>query len=52
MEQLYFQFCKVQFLCYEGEPNWLGWLILVPALVFVAALTVSLLLRVYELFLD
>ena len=17
-------FCKVQFLCYEGEPNWLG----------------------------
>ena len=18
-------FCKVQFLCYEGTPNWLGW---------------------------
>jgi len=18
-------FCKVQFLCYEGAPNWLGW---------------------------
>jgi hypothetical protein len=21
-------FCKVQFLCYEGTPNWLGWGIL------------------------
>ena len=18
-------FCKVEFLCYEGTPNWLGW---------------------------
>jgi hypothetical protein len=18
-------FCKVQFLCYDGMPNWLGW---------------------------
>jgi len=18
-------FCKVEFLCYQGEPNWLGW---------------------------
>jgi hypothetical protein len=18
-------FCKVEFLCYAGEPNWLGW---------------------------
>jgi hypothetical protein len=18
-------FCKVDFLCYDGEPNWLGW---------------------------
>jgi hypothetical protein len=21
-------FCKVEFLCYAGEPNWLGWLVL------------------------
>ena len=21
-------FCKVEFLCYAGEPNWLGWVIL------------------------
>lgn len=21
-------FCKVEFLCYAGDPNWLGWIIL------------------------
>lgn len=25
-------FCKVEFLCYQGEPNWLGWLILGPVI--------------------
>jgi hypothetical protein len=22
-------FCKVEFLCYAGDPNWLGWVVLV-----------------------
>ena len=22
-------FCKVAFLCYAGDPNWLGWIVLV-----------------------
>jgi hypothetical protein len=22
-------FCKVEFLCYANEPNWLGWIVLV-----------------------
>lgn len=22
-------FCKVEFLCYAGDPNWLGWMVLV-----------------------
>jgi len=22
-------FCKVEFLCYATEPNWLGWLVMV-----------------------
>ena len=22
-------FCKVEFVCYEGEPNWLGFLLLI-----------------------
>ena len=22
-------FCEVEFLCHEGEPNWLGWITLV-----------------------
>jgi hypothetical protein len=21
-------FCKVQFLCYSGDPNWLGWVVI------------------------
>ena len=21
-------FCKVEFVCYQGDPNWLGWLFL------------------------
>ena len=28
MDEIYNKFCEVQFLCYQGEPNWLGWLIL------------------------
>lgn len=29
------RFCKVEFLCYEGEPNWLGLLVLI---LFLAAI--------------
>ena len=28
-------FCKVQFLCYEGEPNWLGVILLFPLVIIV-----------------
>jgi len=28
-------FCKVEFLCYAGEPNWLGWAVMVFGLLFV-----------------
>ncbi len=28
MDSLITKFCKVEFLCYAGEPNWLGWAIL------------------------
>ena len=30
-------FCKVQFLCYEGEPNWLGLIVLFPLVIIVAS---------------
>lgn len=30
MDSFFSSFCKVEFVCYEGEPNWLGWLILIP----------------------
>ena len=32
MDEIYNNFCEVQFLCYQGEPNWLGQLILWPCL--------------------
>ena len=25
MENFITSFCKVKFLCYQGDPNWLGW---------------------------
>ena len=36
-------FCKVQFLCFAGDPNWLGWIVL--------AFGALLLLGVFILFL-
>lgn len=24
-------FCEVQFLCFQGHPNWLGWIVLAVA---------------------
>jgi len=26
MELFYEKFCEVEFLCHQGEPNWLGWI--------------------------
>ena len=31
-------FCQVQFLCYEAEPNWLGWIVLTWGALFGAAI--------------
>ncbi len=28
-------FCKVEFLCYAGEPNWLGWAVMVVGVYYV-----------------
>ena len=30
MNGFYEFFCKVEFLCYQGEPNWLGWIVIIP----------------------
>jgi len=27
-EKFIFEFCKVGFLCWQGEPNWLGWILI------------------------
>ena len=38
-DKFIYEFCKVQFLCYEWEPNWLGW-ILISAVFGIALLAV------------
>ena len=38
-------FCKVQFLCYQGEPNWLGIIVLlVPGLIIFLIISLILVL--------
>ena len=27
-DKIIFEFCKVNFLCWHGEPNWLGWILI------------------------
>ena len=29
MNDFYNVFCKVEFLCHQSEPNWLGWMVIV-----------------------
>lgn len=29
MDRFYETFCGVEFLCYQNEPNWLGWIVIV-----------------------
>jgi len=33
-------FCKVQFLCYQGEPNWMGLIVLFPLVIILGLLIV------------
>ena len=41
MSGFFYEFCKVEFLCYVGEPNWLGWLILIPFFLILSVLWVG-----------
>ena len=29
MSGFFYEFCKADFLCYSGEPHWLGWIVLI-----------------------
>ena len=37
MNDFYNFFCKVEFLCYQNEPNWLGWLAMVVVGVYLVS---------------
>ena len=42
------EFCKVEFLCYGGEPHWLGWLLLWGAVFLGVRLFINWLRSVYH----
>ena len=44
MNSFFSSFCKVEFVCYEGDPNWLGWLILIPFFLFITFFLFNLLI--------
>jgi hypothetical protein len=27
-DKFIFEFCKVEFACWNGDPNWLGWILI------------------------
>ncbi len=39
-----FTFCKVEFLCWHGEPNWLGWVAMVYGVLLIVAVPLKTLL--------
>lgn len=41
-------FCKVQFLCYEAEPNWLGWIVLGFGALVVALIALGIVAAIQE----
>ena len=41
-------FCKVQFLCYGGEPNWLGWIVIAFAVFLTLVFSLALLAAVFS----
>ena len=40
--------CKVEFLCYAGEPNWLGWVFLVGGGILALFLALILLSIIFD----
>jgi hypothetical protein len=34
-DKFIFEFCKVEFVCWQGEPNWLGWIVLACVVLFI-----------------
>ena len=37
------EFCKVDFLCWHGVPNWLGWIVIAVLGLFALAVIMSIL---------
>ena len=47
-DKFLFGFCKVGFLCWNGDPNWLGWILIGVAALFTIGLILAILSLVFE----
>ena len=41
-DKFVYEFCKVQFLCYEWEINWLGWIVLVVGTLIIVSVILTI----------
>jgi hypothetical protein len=41
-------FCKVEFLCFSGDPNWLGWIAIVWGSTMVLGFIILMLTAVFN----
>jgi len=48
-EKFLFGFCKVDAVCWQGDPNWLGWIILFIVGAIVAVIVIMILEEVLSI---
>jgi len=42
------KFCEAEFLCYQGDPNWVGWVVLVLLIIILIAILSPFLLIIFD----
>ena len=47
-DKFLFQFCKVGFVCWNGEPNWLGWVALGFAVLMILGIILGIVISTME----
>ncbi len=42
------EFCKVEFLCYQAEPNWMGWVVIAVVALWVVMIPLGIIVMITE----
>jgi hypothetical protein len=45
-DKFIFEFCKVEFTCWNGEPNWLGWMLIGVGALILLGISLAILVAV------